>query len=88
MGVKIKLSLAFGQLAGNKDKVEVNGSTVRECLNDFMRRFPRTKKWLFNKDGSLSSMVLMNGEVLLSEEVNRPVTEDDELWLLNLLEGG
>jgi molybdopterin converting factor small subunit len=88
MGVKIKLSLAFQELAGFKDKVEVNGSTVKQCLDDFIKRFPRTRNWLFDSNGSLQPLVLINGEALSQEQLNQRVTESDELWILNILEGG
>jgi hypothetical protein len=88
MGMKIKLDFALQQLAGDRDKIEVNGSTVKQCLEDFVKRFPPTRTWLFDKDGSLLSLVLVNSEVLTSDELDRPVTENDELSLLNLLEGG
>lgn len=88
MGVKIKLNLALQQLASNRDKVEVYGSTVKQCLDDLIRRFPGAKEWIFDKDGSLVPLVLVNGKVLPPEELNRPVTEKDELWLVSVLTGG
>lgn len=88
MGVKIKLNLAFQELAGSKEKEEVNGNTARQCLNDFMNRFPQTRNWLFDPNGSLQSLVLINGETVSQEQLDRPVNENDELWILNILEGG
>ena len=88
MGIKVKLDFILQELAGNKDKVEVNGTTVRQCLEDLIKRFPRMRKRLFDKDGIIIPMVLINDKVLTLEELNRSVTENDELWLFNILEGG
>jgi hypothetical protein len=88
MGTKIKLNLAFQQRAGSKDKVEVKGSTVKQCLDDFSRQYPNINTWLFDNKGSLLPLVLVNDEVLSNADLNRSVDEDDELWILDILEGG
>lgn len=88
MGVKIKLNLAFQELAGSKEKVEVQGSTVKQCLEDLIKRYPKVKYWLFDGQGSLQSLVLLDNEPIRQEELDRPVTENNELWILNILEGG
>ena len=88
MGVKVKLDFILQEFAGDKDKVEVNGTTVMQCVEDLIKRFPRMRKRLFDKDGIIIPMVLINNKVLTLEELNRPVTENDELWLFNMLEGG
>ena len=88
MGIKVKLDFILQEFAGNKDKVEVNGTTVMQCLEDLIKRFPRMRKRLFDKDGTIIPMVLINDKVLTLGELNRSVTENDELWLFNILEGG
>ena len=88
MNVSVKLNLAFQYLIGNEENIEVNGLTVMQCLEDFIKKYPGTKNWLFSDQGSLQSMVLLNNEPVSQEELNRPVTDKDELWILNILEGG
>lgn len=88
MGIKLKLNLAFQELIGSKDNIEVDGNTVKECLDDFIKRFPPAKDWLFDEKGFLQSLVLMNEETISQEQLDRPVTVHDKLWILNILEGG
>jgi molybdopterin converting factor small subunit len=88
VGIKVKLDFILQEFAGNKDKVEVNGITVMQCIEDLIKRFPRMSKRLFDKDGIIIPMVLINNIVLTLEELNRPVTENDEIWLFNMFEGG
>ena len=88
MNIEIKLNLAFQEQAGSKEKVEVNGTTVKECLDDFIRQFPRIKNWMFDNNGLLKPLVLINGEVLSMQDLNCSISENDELWILDILEGG
>ena len=88
MGIKVKLDFILQEFAGNRDKVEVNGTTVKQCLEDLIKRFPRMRTRLFDKDGIIIPTVLINDKALTPEELNQSVTENDELWLFNVLEGG
>ena len=88
MSVKIKVSQVLRQFTKNRDTVEVNGGTVGECLDDLIRRFPDTKKWLFDKDGRLLALMLIKGESIHQKELDRPVTGGDELHLVLVFGGG
>jgi molybdopterin converting factor small subunit len=88
VGIKVKLDSLLQEFAGNRDKVEVNGTTIRQCLDDLIKKFPHMKSRLFDKDGLVIPMVILNDKTLSLEELNRPVTENDELWLFNTFEGG
>jgi molybdopterin converting factor small subunit len=88
MSPKMKLNLAFQELAGSDEIVEVKGNTVEQCLEDFINKYPRTKKWLYNEKGLLQSLVLLDNQQISQAELNRAVTDKNELWILNILEGG
>jgi molybdopterin converting factor small subunit len=88
LGTKVKLDSLLQEFAGNNDKVEVNGTTIRQCLDDLIKKFPRMKSRLFDKDGLVIPMVILNDESVSLEKLNQPVTENDELWLFNTFEGG
>jgi molybdopterin converting factor small subunit len=88
MSIKIKLSLAFQHQAGSDDKVEVKGKTLKECIDDLSKQFPSIKNWLFDNKGSLLPLVLLNNQSITPEELDRPVFDNDEIWILDILEGG
>lgn len=88
MSVKIKVSQVLRQFTKNRDTVEVNGGTVGECLDDLIRQFPDTKKWLFDKDGRLLALMLISGETIHQKELDRPVAGGDELHLVLIFGGG
>ncbi len=73
MSVKINVNPFIIHLTGNKDVVEVNGSTVVQCLKQLVARYPETKKWLFKEEGKLNDLVdiYVNGESSYPEELRK-----------------
>jgi len=88
MDIRIKLNHAFQPYAAHREIIEVNGSTVKECLDSLIDLFPIFKELLFNTDGALSALVLCDGEIIVQNDLNRPVTEQSELVLLPMIQGG
>ena len=78
------------QYTNNQDIVEVEGSTVGECLSDLVRRFPGVEKWLFNERGQLLEhvFVYINAESASKATLTEPVKDSDELILAVLITGG
>ena len=88
MAVTVKLNLPIQRLAGNRERIEVTGNTVKQCLVDLVRQIPEAKKVVFNSDGSLALLFLINNEALREQDINHPLAENDEIWLLSVLGGG
>jgi molybdopterin converting factor small subunit len=75
-------------LAGNREKIEVTGTTIRQCLDNLIKQVPEAGKLIYNADGSLNILFLLNDEALQQQDLDHPVTENDELWLLSIVSGG
>lgn len=88
MSVTVKLNLPLQKLAGNRERIEVTGSTVKQCLDDLVRQIPEARRYIYNDDGSLALLFLLNNEALTGQDINHPLTGNDELWLLSILGGG
>ena len=88
MDINIRLNHAFQPYANNLESVEVRGSTVKDCLNNLIKLFPVFKDILFAADGSLSALVLLNGETIVPKDLNRSITERSELLLTPMIQGG
>jgi molybdopterin converting factor small subunit len=90
MSVRINLHPNLYQFTNNQAVVEVNGSTVGECLSDLVKQFPRIKPGLFGKDGKLLNYVdiYVNYESSYPEELARPVKDGDELHITLIIAGG
>ena len=88
MAPSIKLNLPLQKLAGQREKIEVTAIDVRQCLEDLARRLPGVRQHVFNPDGSLAIMILLNNEPLPGQDLDHPVSDGDELWLLSIVTGG
>jgi molybdopterin converting factor small subunit len=88
MSGRIKLSHVFQQLADNQGIIMVEGNTIRECLDDFIRRYPATKNWIFDKQKTLISLILLNGKTLHPKDLDIGISEGDEIYLLTMISGG
>ena len=90
MSIRVKMTELLRQYTNSQGTVEVNGSTVSECLDDLIKQYPDTKKWLFDRNGILLVLIRINEETTIRhrESLNRPVADDDELYLFLILGGG
>ena len=90
VSVKINIHPFLHHLTDGQELVEVNGSTVGQCLEQLVDRFPGTKEGLFVKNGNLASdvEVYVNGESAFPEELAKAVKDGDELHIIVMLIGG
>lgn len=90
MSIKINVSSFLDQYTNGERVVQVNGSTVGQCLSHLVKRFPSTKSRLFDNNGKLQSYVhiYVNGESSYPEELAKPVKSGDELYVVFLVDGG
>lgn len=90
MGIKVHTSPLLSQYTNNQRIVEVNGSTVGECLKNLVEQFPGLEKVLFNEHGKLLSYlgIYVNEESTYPEELIKPVKDGDELSITLMISGG
>ena len=90
MSIKVHLYSSLPKYAGDQGLVEVDGSTVGQCLNDLVRQFPGLKSHLFDKAGKLLSTVFVSVNLNSAnpEQLERPVSDKDELYLVLMVAGG
>ena len=90
MSVKVNINPFLFHLTDDQNVVEVDGSTVGQCLQQLVARFPELKNWLFEKDGKLNRLVdiYVNQESSYPEELAKPVKDGDELHIIIILSGG
>ena len=90
MSIKINIPSYMKSFTNNIRVVEVNGSTVGECLNHLVKQFPGIKKRLFSRKGNLfeNITVSVNGESAYPEQLAKPVKDGDELNILLIIGGG
>lgn len=90
MSIKINIASYLQPSTNNMEVVEVNGSTVGECLNHLVMQFPSIGKDVYDENGKLHDYVaiFINGESAHPDELAKPVKGGDELHILYIISGG
>jgi MoaD family protein len=90
VSIRIDIPPFLRHLTDDATETKVKGSTVGDCLNDFVQQYPKTKRLLFNKNGKLLRYVevFVNGETTYPEELIKRVKDGDEIAIVYLISGG
>ena len=90
MSIKIHIPSYLQPFTSDEAIVEVNGSTVYECLNDLVERCPDIGNKIFDKEGELLNYVsiYLDGEFIYADELDKPAKDGDEFHLFYILGGG
>ncbi len=90
MSVKINIPLLYRHVTDGLSAVEVEGTTVGDCLKSFMQRFPGVKGVLFDKKGRVLNgiEIYLNHKSAYPDELAKPVKDGDEISITLVLAGG
>ena len=90
MSVKIIIPPFLQHIANEAKIAVVDGATIGECLDEFLKRFPSTRELLFDEHGKLHTYieVYLNGLSTYPRELSKPVNDADELDILFVIAGG
>ena len=88
MAVSVKVASILQQFTDDKELIEVQGTTVRECLDDLIIKYPETRRWLFDANNSPIVWVLLNKEIVLPGDNAQKINEGDEIDLIPMVAGG
>jgi molybdopterin converting factor small subunit len=90
MSVNVEISSVFGRYTSGVLNMKVEGRTVRECLHDLVRQYPKLKRMLLNKDGDLMHYYdfFINGESVYPKDMNLTLKDGDKLNVIYVIHGG
>jgi molybdopterin converting factor small subunit len=88
MTVKIKIAQVLQQYTDGKEIVEVDGTTVGQCLNNLAAKYPGVQKWIFDSRNAPLVFVLLNKEIVLPNQFDKTVTGSDKIDLVPMIAGG
>ncbi len=89
--VVVQLPSTLIQIAGGPARVEVRGKSLREALDDLVRRRPELGVHLFDETGRLRLNVLCLHDGVHSgrrETLDIPLKLDEEITIVQALSGG
>ena len=77
-------------LTENNESVETSGSTVGECLEQLIAKYPGLRELIFYKDGRLQTFIeiYVNRRAAYPNELQRIVDDGDEIHLMMTIAGG
>jgi molybdopterin converting factor small subunit len=90
MPIKVHIHTTHRPFTNGLEVVEVEGSTVGECLNHLIKQFPGMEKALFAKKDKLLNIVeiYVNHATAYPNELIKSVKDGDEIHLVIMLAGG
>jgi len=90
MAVTVNLAAYLRQYAANKENVLVMGKTVRECLDNLIKQYPKLKDQIFDKNNSLYPYVsvFIAGEIMYADKLEKPVKDGVNMNILYIIGGG
>ena len=87
--MKIRIPYILRHLTGDIETIETEGQTVGECLGALQDKFPGIKPRLFDEQGQLYKYVeLFLNNRKISNRLDLPVKDEDELLILVVILGG
>lgn len=88
MGTRINVADALTRLAGLPATVEVEGKTIRECLDNLVLAFPSSKKWLFDNKRRPLVLIFLNQGTNYITNLQQELKQGDVLNISIIAGGG
>ena len=90
MSVKIQIHVTHRRHTNGQKTIEVEGNSVGEALNNFVKLHPGMKNELFDKKQGLLHYIeiYLNDESAYPGELEKHVKAGDEIHIITFLAGG
>jgi molybdopterin converting factor small subunit len=90
MSIRVHLYSNLQRFTGNQPIVEVDGTTVGQCLLDLVKKYPAISSVILDNHQELLSTVFvsLNLKSARSENLEKPVDENDQLYIILIVAGG
>jgi len=87
---QVKIPPPYQGPTGGRDRVDVAGATVGDCLDAVCERFPGLRELVFDASGAVHKFVtvFVNGDEIARAALATPVAGDDEVEILAAIAGG
>jgi len=91
MSITVRIPTPLRRVTDGQDKVDVEGSTIKEIIDSLDGQFPAIKERLCDEQGQLRNFVniYVNGEDLrFLDGIDSAVKEGDEISIVPAVAGG
>ena len=89
MGIKVKISPYLKQYTDDQQVIYLDASTVAQCLNRLVERFPALRKWFARTGNAFDYITVhLNAMGIYPKELSRRLKDGDESTILVPYPGG
>jgi MoaD family protein len=91
MATQVHIPTALQQYAGKQDAVTVEGSNIKEVLDNLTSKYDALRKHLFNEKGELRSFVnvyVNDEDIRYQKGATTPVKDGDVVSIVPAIAGG
>jgi molybdopterin converting factor small subunit len=90
MNIVINLPAYLRSYADDEESVTVKGKTIRECLDNLIKKYPRLNKMLFDEEGQLHNYVSIfaANEIVYADQLDKTIKDGDTIHILYIIGGG
>ena len=87
----IKIPTPLRQYTDQNEYVKVNGKTIKDVMEDLVKKYPNLKKHLYNEENTLRNFVniyLNNEDVRTMNGIKTSVEDNDVIFIVPAVAGG
>ena len=90
MSIKVHVHSSHRIYTDDKEIIEVEGTTVEECLRDLADKYPIMEDEIFYANGKLNELyeIWINSESAYPNELEKEVKDGDDIFITLMLSGG
>jgi len=90
MMIAIYIPPVLQALVDGVNHVDVDGSTIGDCVKEMIQIHPTLKQKLFDKRGNLPKgiSIFLNGTSAYPEPLSKPVRDGDKIHIFHIVLGG
>ena len=90
MSITLHLHKTHRQYTNGIETLDLDGSTIGDCLNKLIDRFPGMQEALFDGKGKLNNQIeiYLNMESAYPDELRKTVKDGDDVYITVMLAGG
>lgn len=86
--MRISIGPGYREYTNNREVVEVEGRSFRECLSGLTALFPVFESLLYGSEYPLSALIIYHDDVIVPDQLDRPIQDGEEFTLLPMIYGG
>ena len=91
MSIKVRIPTPLQKITQNKAEVDLNGSNIKELINDLERNFPGIKERICDEKGKIRRFIniyVNEEDVRFLKQDQTPLKDGDEVSIIPAIAGG